>query len=150
MLRLIDLREDKDLTGTEIAKLLNVSQPQYSRLELEVNKITSDKLIILSNFYNTSIDYILGLTNEIVPYKRSYSNTLKLKELRKSKKLTGKDAGEIIGLSQQQYSSIEKGEYKITYDKLITLANFYNTSVDYILGITDVFKPYTKPSFEIE
>ncbi len=150
MLRLIDLREDRDLTGTNIANILNVTQPQYSRLELEVNRITNDKLIILANFYNTSVDYILGLTNDIVPYKRTLVNGLNLKSLRKSKKLTGKDAGQVIGLSQQQYSSIEKGEYKITYDKLIILANFYNTSVDYILGITDEVKPYSKPSFELK
>lgn len=150
MLRLIDLREDRDLTGTNIANILNVTQPQYSRLELEVNRITNDKLIILANFYNTSVDYILGLTNDIVPYKRTLVNGLNLKSLRKSKKLTGKDAGQVIGLSQQQYSSIEKGEYKITYDKLIILANFYNTSVDYILGITDEVKPYSKPSFKLK
>lgn len=150
MIRLLDLREDKDLKQSDISSLLDVSRVQYSRLENEVSKITSDKLITLSTFYNTSIDYILGLTNEIIPYNRDGNNNLKLKELRTSKHLTGKEVGMIIKLSQQQYSSIEKGEYKITYDKLIILANFYNTNVDYILGITDEVKPYKKPSFELK
>lgn len=150
MIRLLDLREDNDLKQKDISKLLNVSRVQYSRLENEVSKINNDKLIILSKFYNTSIDYILGLTNEVVPYERNVSNYLRLRELRKSKKLTGKEVGDVLGLSQQQYSSIENGEYKITYDKLILLSKFYNTSVDYILGLTDVFKVYSKPSFEIK
>lgn len=150
MIRLLDLREDKDLKQYDISKLLNISRVQYSRLENEVSKITHDKLIILANFYNTSIDYILGLTNNIVPYERNIEINLKLKYLRKHKGLTGKEVGKMINLSQQQYSSIEKGEYKISYDKLIILANFYNTNVDYILGITNETKPYSKPSFEIK
>jgi len=149
MLRLSDLREDKDLSQAKIASTLNISRSQYSGLELETNRITHDKLIVLSNFYNTSVDYILGLTNEINAYKRDGNNLLKLKELRKNKKLTGKEAGNIIGISQQQYSSIENNTYKITNDKLIVLSNYYNTSVDYILGLTNEVKPYPKLPFKI-
>ncbi len=68
MLRLKDLREDKDLSGKYIADLLGISQQQYSRLETGENRLTDDKLITLAEFYKTSIDYILGLTNEIKHY----------------------------------------------------------------------------------
>ncbi len=71
MNRLCDLREDKDLKQKDIAKILDVTQQQYSRMELEENKITHDKLIILAKFYSTSIDYILGMTDEIKPYPKS-------------------------------------------------------------------------------
>ena len=70
MLRLIDLREDRDLTQSKIAEILHIDRAHYSKLELGVYNLTSDKLIILSNFYNTSTDYILGITNEIKPYPR--------------------------------------------------------------------------------
>lgn len=66
--RLRDLRHDKDLTQTEIAKLLNMSQTGYSKYETGENDIPSAVLIKLADFYKTSTDYILGRTNEIKPY----------------------------------------------------------------------------------
>lgn len=144
MIRLLDLREDKDLKQKDIAKILGISRSFYSRLELNEYNIKHKHLIILANFYNTSTDYILELTNEIIPYTRNNNNKLRLKELRKSKNLVGKEMAYILNLSQQQYSSLENGNFNITYDKLITLATFYNTSVDYILGLTNETKPYPK------
>lgn len=70
MLRLKDLREDKDLLQKDVATLLETTQQQYSKYELGVRSIPVDKLIQLSVFYNTSTDYILGLTNEIKPYPK--------------------------------------------------------------------------------
>ncbi len=70
MLRLKDLREDKDLKQEDIAKFLNISQTNYSKYELGKINIPISSLIKLAKFYNTSIDYLLGLTNEIKPYPR--------------------------------------------------------------------------------
>ncbi|CDB31961.1 putative Xre family DNA-binding protein [Clostridium sp. CAG:575] len=68
--RIRDLREDKDLSQKEIASILNMSQTGYSKYEVGTNDVPTKILIQLANFYNTSVDYILGLTNEIKPYKR--------------------------------------------------------------------------------
>lgn len=70
MLRLKDLREDHDLKQEDVAKILNISQTNYSKYELGKINIPVSSLIILANFYDTSIDYLLGLTNEIKPYTR--------------------------------------------------------------------------------
>ena len=70
MIRLKDLREDNDLFQKDIAKVLNVSQQQYSRCETEENQLSYDGLIKLALFYKTSVDYILGLTNVKEPYPR--------------------------------------------------------------------------------
>ena len=70
MNRLKDLREDKDLLQKDIAKVLNTTQQQYSKYELGIRMVPMDKLEQLSIFYNTSVDYIMGLTNEIKPYPR--------------------------------------------------------------------------------
>ncbi len=70
MNRLRDLREDKDILQKDIAKILNTTQTNYSKYELEKIEIPNKVLIQLANFYNTSIDYILGLTNETKPYPR--------------------------------------------------------------------------------
>ena len=71
MLRLKDLREDHDLKQEDVAKILNISQTNYSKYELGRINIPIDSLIILADFYNTSIDYLIGLTDEIKPYTRS-------------------------------------------------------------------------------
>lgn len=68
--RIRDLREDHDLTQTQIAKILNMSQTGYSQYEIGKNDIPTKILIELSKYYNTSVDYLLGLTSEIKPYKR--------------------------------------------------------------------------------
>ena len=61
--RLRDLREDHDLKQRELADYLNCSQRVYSNYELGQRDIPTDVLIRLSAFYNVSVDYILGLTN---------------------------------------------------------------------------------------
>lgn len=60
MLRLKDLREDKDLTQKDIANLLNISQQAYSHYELEDRAIPLALLIKLADFFNVSLDYIVG------------------------------------------------------------------------------------------
>ncbi len=70
MLRIKDIREDKDLTQEAIAKLLNCRQQTYSRYETGEITIDIYRLKTLALFYNTSIDYLMGLTNETKPYPR--------------------------------------------------------------------------------
>ncbi|MCO1600946.1 helix-turn-helix domain-containing protein [Desulfosporosinus nitroreducens] len=67
--RLRDLREDRDLTQQELATLLKVSQTTYSRYESGALDIPSTSLIKLAEFYKTSIDHLLGLTNNKKPYR---------------------------------------------------------------------------------
>ena len=61
--RLRELRDEKNLTQTEIAKMLGMSQTGYSKYETGENDIPTDVLIKLAKFYNTSIDYLLGQTD---------------------------------------------------------------------------------------
>ena len=61
--RIKDLREDRDLKQKQVAAYLSCSQQVYSNYELGQRDIPSDVLIKLSQFYNVSVDYILGLTN---------------------------------------------------------------------------------------
>ena len=71
MNRLRDLREEKDLLQKDIASYLNMSQTGYSKYEVGTNDIPTSVLIKLTIYYNTSVDYILGITNEIKPYPRA-------------------------------------------------------------------------------
>lgn len=66
--RIKDLREDSDLTQTELAKILGMSQTGYSKYETGENDIPTAILIKLAEIYNTSVDYILGLTDNPEKY----------------------------------------------------------------------------------
>ncbi len=58
-----DLRVDRDLSQREMSQILNCSQQVYSNYELGQRDIPTDILIKLSNYYDVSVDFILGLTD---------------------------------------------------------------------------------------
>ncbi len=64
------LREDRDLLQKDIAEYLHCTQVTYSRYELGLRDIPTEVLIALAKFHNTSIDYLLGLTDIKQPYPR--------------------------------------------------------------------------------
>ena len=68
--RLRDLREDKDLSQKAMSKYLNVAQTTYSDYELGKINIPIEALKKLAIFFDTSIDYILGMTDIKEPYPR--------------------------------------------------------------------------------
>lgn len=68
--RLKDLREDSDLTQTQVASLLNISQVAYSYYEIGKRSIPLELLCKLADYYDTSIDYILYRTNISTPYQK--------------------------------------------------------------------------------
>ena len=68
--RIKELREDSDLNQTTIAKHLGMSQTGYSKYETGENDIPTTILIKLARFYNTSIDYILGETDNKTRYSK--------------------------------------------------------------------------------
>ncbi len=68
--RLKEIREDKDLYQKNVAEIINVTQQQYNKYELGINSIPIEKLDKLATYYNTSIDYLVGRTNEKKPYPK--------------------------------------------------------------------------------
>lgn len=68
--RLKELREHNNLSQYDIAKILNIKQEQYWRYEKGIRNIQLKYLILLAKYYNTSTDYILGITNEKTPYSK--------------------------------------------------------------------------------
>ena len=68
--RIRDLREDADLKQTQLAKLLGMSQTGYSKYETGENEVPVAILIQLADLYHTSIDYLVGRTDQEEPYPR--------------------------------------------------------------------------------
>jgi transcriptional regulator with XRE-family HTH domain len=71
MNRLKELREQNDIYQKDIARYLNMSQTGYSQYETETNDIPTQILKMLAKYYNTSIDYLLYLTDERKVYPKS-------------------------------------------------------------------------------
>lgn len=69
--RIKDLREDRDLLQKDVAAYLNCSQVCYSYYEIGRRDIPTDVLIKLCKYYDTSIDYLLDVTNIKEPYTRN-------------------------------------------------------------------------------
>lgn len=69
-MRLRDLREDNDLTQATVAKYLHCAQNTYHQYETEKRQIPLNLLEKLAIYYNTSVDYILGLTDDNKSYEK--------------------------------------------------------------------------------
>lgn len=69
--RLRDLREDRDLTQAQVAQIIGTSQQHYGKYESGKIVIPFDRVIALAEYFNVSIDYIAGLTNEARPLKKA-------------------------------------------------------------------------------
>ena len=72
--RIRDLREDNDLTQDYLGKVLNVSQRTYSRYENDERAIPIEVFSKLADFYNTSVDYLIGRTNVKDSYSKAESS----------------------------------------------------------------------------
>lgn len=69
--RLRDLREDNDMTQKQLARKLNMSQTGYSKYETGENDVPTRVLLELADLYHTSVDYLLGNTDERKPYPKT-------------------------------------------------------------------------------
>lgn len=95
--RLRDLKEDMDLKQSNLAKIISVSENQYGRYERGENDIPLEKALILADFYNVSIDYIAGRTNDKKGFNKSDLPPSEVDLLKKFRTLTEKQRGIIIG-----------------------------------------------------
>ena len=71
--RIRDLREDKDLTQREVGAAVNVPQRTYAYYESGERMVPPQVLVALAQFYNVSVDYLLGLTDQRKPYPKAKS-----------------------------------------------------------------------------
>ena len=116
------------------------------RSERGVRDVPSRVLVMLSAFYGVSVDYLLGQTKSKSVHSRNDtagSYTERLFSLRKEKNLLQKQVADVLNCTQAAYFYYETGKRGIPTDVLVKLSCFYSTSVDYILGLTDVKKPYS-------
>ena len=96
--RIRDLREDSDKKQAEVAEYLGTTKQYYSLYEKGANEISFERAIALAKFYNVSLDYIAGLTND----KRGFTHSSLSREQREllsiADKLSAADKKEVIAL----------------------------------------------------
>lgn len=73
-LRIRDLREDADLTQKQVAEYLHSNQSNYSKIERGLLELSLEDAVKLAEFYKTSVDYLVGLTDVKDPYPKARRN----------------------------------------------------------------------------
>ena len=136
---LIFIRENSDLSQRELANKLKVSKSTYARWETAEKIIPLIHLINLCNLSNTSLDYILGLSDRKDKLNKPIKlNKIKignnLKKIRTSNKLTQKQFADSINTTQSVISSYESG------NTLIQTSFLYDICLKYDVSANDIIK----------
>lgn len=134
-----DLRDEKDLKRKDVAKDIGVVESVYSEWENGKLSIPTKRLNQLANYFEINIDFMVGISN-----KRSYIKSsddidislvsMRLKEIRKSLKLTMRDLSDKFNTSSSAISNYENGKFLILSPFLIELCKYSNYSIDWVLG----------------
>ncbi len=140
--RLRDTRLYYDYKQTELAKVLNVSRNVYSEYENYKRVIPLKHLNSLSNFYDLSIDYLLGLTNKKIKFNKNSIDINKisnnLSEIRKENNISMREFAKLLNVSSTLVSYYENGKILISTAACYCIAKKFNISVDYLLGKSSV------------
>ncbi len=137
--RLKELRELEFLRQQDIADILKVSRSTYSTWEIGIKIIPLKHLNTLANYYNMSMDYILGLTKKKTKYKKLKSLDKRIignniKKLRNDKHLSLRNLAKVLNTTSSTISAYETGKTLLLTAFAIELANKYHISIDLLCG----------------
>lgn len=139
--RLFDLREYKDLSQIKLADYLGITQQTYSLWEKGTKIIPLKHLNNLSNFYEISMDYIVGLTDEknnsgIIKLTELNKNEIgsRIKKIREDNNLTLRDLAKELNTTSSTISAYETGKTLILTAFAYQIYIKYNVSLDWLCG----------------
>ena len=139
--KLAILRNKKEISQREMAKILKVSKSTYARWETQEEIIPLYHLTNFCEYFKVSMDYILGISNinkyHNYDYKKKIDKTTignNIKLVRKKNKLTQKDLAKILNTSQSTISAYENGKTLVLTAFIYSLATQFNLSVDKLCG----------------
>lgn len=135
--KLFDIRIDADLIQEEVAKILGVTQENYSRWETGKEFIPLNKLNILCNYFHVSMDYALGLDENKTYKEVSLDKNIigkRLREFRHNIGITQKELAKILNTTQSTISAYEKGHTLILASFAYQLGKKYNLSLDWLVS----------------
>lgn len=137
--RLIEIRENNNLSQRDLASILNVSKSTYARWETQEQIIPLNRLVDFCNYFKVSMDYALNLSNEN-KYKKTISsldrkligNNIKL--IRKKFSLTQQNLADLLNTSHSTISAYEAGKTLILTIFAYQICLKYNISLDWLCG----------------
>lgn len=139
--RIFNIRERIGYTQEELAKKLGVSRSLVNNWENGYANISLKQLIKLAYIYQVPIDYLLGIIEEIDDYEYHYIDTmdlksigLKLKDIRKTNKMTQDKFAQKIDTKRSSISYYEIGRMMISTADLKQICETFGVSADYIVG----------------
>ena len=124
------LRKINGLTQKELAENVGVQQGAINKWESKQTEPNIEKLVKLADYFDVSLDYLMGGKMKNITEEFS----LCLKKIRMKRKLSQKQIAEELKISQQQYSNWEGGIITPNAETLVRLADYFDVSVDYLLG----------------
>lgn len=164
--RLRELRLERRWTQRDVQRLTGIDRGNYSKMELGTRYYTIWQCMKLAIVFETSMDYLAGLTDEREPYERSkiclaeligdegekaerkkgLSLELRnrLRGLRTEKKYSQVKIQMLTGVDQSNYSKLECGKQHYTFGQCRQIALAMGTSMDYLAGLTDRKQPHRR------
>lgn len=140
--RLVETREDFNLKQKDIANILNITQQSYSLWENGTKIIPLKHLNSLCNYYNVSMDYVLGLSNtrhyDVINTNINKSLIGKrLREFRIENNITQTELAKLLNTTHSTISAYESGKTTILTAFAYEICKKYNISMDYLCGRTN-------------
>lgn len=139
--RLRDLRDDNCLKQIEMAKILGITQANYSRWETGKELIPLEKLNILCNYFHITMDYIIGISNNRKCLKEYHFNNkiigINLKTFRKNNNITQVELANFLNTTHSTISAYESGKTTLLTAFALQIVYKYNISLDWLCGRTN-------------
>lgn len=142
IIRLEQLREEKDYTQKQVADIIGVSNSVYARWEKGKEIIPTRRIYQLASYYKVNMDYLLGFTTTRLEMNLSDEIDLKVvservKEIRKDLGVTLRFLCDKLNTSSSTWSAYETGKVLILDAFLLEVCEIGNYSVDWILGVSN-------------
>jgi len=136
--RLKDLRNAKGLTQKQVAETFSINVRNYRKYESGEVEPPVSGMSKLADYFEVSLDYLVGRSdNPGVAYLTRTKFAERLEALRIKKSITQKVIAEYLGIPERAYQLYEYDKREPNQDDLIKLADYFDVSVDYLLGRSD-------------
>lgn len=149
-IRLRELRKKAGLSMKQLGDLFSMSEAAISFYETGKRQLSPDLLIKFANYFDVSVDYLLGNSNK--PFYIGSTNKkdsdmfqIKLKELREKHKLSQAKLAKLLNVSQSTVAMWENGENKPKYEKIINLCQIFNVSAAELLDDQSLVAEHPSP-----
>lgn len=136
-----DIRFEYDVKQKDMAKILGLAKNTYSSYENQYVIIPLKYLIGFCNYFEISLDYILGFSKEMYVNQKIDLNAkkigIRLRKIRNKKHISQKDLASKLNITGGLLSSYETGRCLISTNALYTFCKIFGVSADYIVGIRE-------------